>query len=89
MYGCRGDPRTSSVVPEMGELEPVVLTGEVPDPTRIPEGCRFHPRCPQLADGRAASAGVAERCTGLPLEVLSATGPHRAACHLDAVLSRS
>ena len=24
----------------------------------IPTGCRFHPRCPALADGRAAAAGV-------------------------------
>ncbi len=51
-----------SVVPEMERLEPVVLTGEIPDPTRIPGGCRFHPRCPALADGRAAAAGVAEQC---------------------------
>src|SRR5215218_7411299 len=33
-----------SVVPEMDRLEPIVLEGEVPDPTRIPRGCRFHPR---------------------------------------------
>ena len=38
-----------SVVPEIERLEPVVLTGEIPDPTRIPAGCRFHPRCPALA----------------------------------------
>jgi oligopeptide/dipeptide ABC transporter ATP-binding protein len=24
-----------------------LLKGELPDPTRIPEGCRFHPRCPR------------------------------------------
>ena len=34
-------------------LEPVVLTGEIPDPRHIPHGCRFHPRCPALAEGRA------------------------------------
>ena len=44
-----------SVVPEIDHVEPVVLTGEVPDPTRIPRGCRFHPRCPALADGSAAA----------------------------------
>ena len=37
-----------SVVPEIDYLEPVVLTGEIPDPSRIPGGCRFHPRCPAL-----------------------------------------
>jgi oligopeptide/dipeptide ABC transporter ATP-binding protein len=73
-----------SVVPEIEQLEPVVLTGEVPDPTRIPGGCRFHPRCPELADGRAAA--VAEACTSVPLEILTATGGHRVACHLDAAL---
>jgi peptide/nickel transport system ATP-binding protein len=78
-----------SVVPEIDDLEPVVLAGEIPDPTRIPGGCRFHPRCPQLADGRAEAAGVAHLCVGEPLAVLPASGGHRAACHLDAVLSRS
>jgi oligopeptide/dipeptide ABC transporter ATP-binding protein len=76
-----------SVVPEIEQLEPVVLTGEVPDPSRIPTGCRFHPRCPALADGSAARAGVADACVGVPLEVLPATGDHRAACHLDRVLA--
>jgi peptide/nickel transport system ATP-binding protein len=75
-----------SVVPEIAGREPIVLAGEIPDPTRIPQGCRFHPRCPQLADGRAGAAGVADRCTGVPLGVLPASGGHRAACHLDAVL---
>jgi hypothetical protein len=31
---------------------------------------------------------VAEKCQHEPLEVLSATGAHRAACHLDAVLQQ-
>jgi peptide/nickel transport system ATP-binding protein len=76
-----------SVVPEIEHLDPVVLTGEIPDPSRIPSGCRFHPRCPQLADGSAERAGVAEACRAQPLEVLPATGDHRVSCHLDAVLS--
>ena len=41
---------------------PTLLKGEPPDPTRIPTGCRFHPRCPALADGRAAAAGIADAC---------------------------
>jgi oligopeptide/dipeptide ABC transporter ATP-binding protein len=73
-----------SVVPEMAELEPIVLTGEIPDPTRIPAGCRFHPRCPQVADGTAEEAGVVDACLGHPLDILPATGTHRVACHLDA-----
>jgi len=71
-----------SVVPEIEQLEPVVLTGEVPDPSRIPSGCRFHPRCPALADGTAEQAGIAEACRTVALEILPATGAHRAACHL-------
>ena len=38
-----------SVVPRRDPRDrkrPQVLTGEAPDATRIPSGCRFHPRCP-------------------------------------------
>ncbi len=73
-----------SVVPEVDELEPVVLTGEIPDPTAIPPGCRFHPRCPALASGAAAAAGVDEACRSIPLEVLNGEPESRCACHLDA-----
>ncbi len=71
-----------SVVPETEEVEQIVLAGEPPDPSRVPDGCRFHPRCQELAGGAAAEAGVADRCTGEPLPVLSGTGGHRAACWL-------
>jgi peptide/nickel transport system ATP-binding protein len=71
-----------SVVPEIEQLEPVVLEGETPDPSRIPTGCRFHPRCPALRAGEAAAAGVEAACLATPLPVLSAVGPHRAACWL-------
>ncbi len=78
-----------SVVPEIEHLQPVVLTGEVPDPSRIPSGCRFHPRCPALADGTAERAGVSDACRTAPLPLLPATGEHRAACHLEAAHSTS
>jgi oligopeptide/dipeptide ABC transporter ATP-binding protein len=72
-----------SVVPEIEGLEPVVLRGEIPDPTRIPAGCRFHPRCPALASGEAAE--VADDCRGTPLAILPADPEgHRSACHLVA-----
>lgn len=73
-----------SVVPEVEEVEQQILAGEAPDPTRIPPGCRFHPRCPLLASGEAARLGIEERCRtqDLALEQLLGAGRgHRAACH--------
>jgi peptide/nickel transport system ATP-binding protein len=75
-----------SVVPEIDHVEPVVLTGEVPDPTRIPQGCRFHPRCPALADGSAAAAGMEEACRRTPLDIVPASDGHHTACHLVGAL---
>ena len=78
-----------SVLPESDADEPVVLAGEPPDPTRIPRGCRFHPRCQALAGGAAEAADVAERCRGEDLPVLSADRSEpQAACHLAAALAR-
>jgi peptide/nickel transport system ATP-binding protein len=71
-----------SVVPEIDEIEPIVLRGETPDPSRIPSGCRFHPRCPALLDGTAERHGIADDCLHKPLPVIPATGEHRAACWL-------
>ncbi|MGW0468741.1 oligopeptide/dipeptide ABC transporter ATP-binding protein [Streptomyces sp. NPDC003027] len=68
-----------SVLPESGG-EPVVLTGEPPDPSRIPSGCRFHARCQVLASGEAAA--VADRCRAEDLPVLGGgSGARGAACH--------
>jgi oligopeptide/dipeptide ABC transporter ATP-binding protein len=71
-----------SVVPEVQHIEPIVLTGETPDPTRIPSGCRFHPRCPALSDGRAEAAGIADICASKPMPVLDTTEERAAACWL-------
>jgi peptide/nickel transport system ATP-binding protein len=50
-----------SVVPETREMEQQILTGEIPDPSRIPQGCRFHPRCPLLKSGTLPET-IASRC---------------------------
>jgi oligopeptide/dipeptide ABC transporter ATP-binding protein len=76
-----------SVVPEAHHLEPIVLTGEPPDPTRVPPGCRFHPRCPALSSGAAARAGVDGDCRTAPVAVLPARDSHAAACFLAQTLS--
>jgi peptide/nickel transport system ATP-binding protein len=87
-----GDPKHPytrallSVVPESAQMAPQILAGEAPDPTRIPAGCRFHPRCPLVASGEAARLGIEERCRGedLGLEPVlgaAAGSAHRTACH--------
>jgi peptide/nickel transport system ATP-binding protein len=69
-----------SVVPEMDRMEQQILTGETPDPARIPTGCRFHPRCPLVASGEAERLGIMARCIGDdPVLVRHAT--HDVACH--------
>ncbi|HET9261226.1 MAG TPA: ABC transporter ATP-binding protein [Acidimicrobiia bacterium] len=50
-----------SVVPETREMEQQILKGEIPDLTRMPSGCRFHPRCPLLQSG-TLSEELASRC---------------------------
>jgi len=79
-----------SVLPDAGRDGPgKILAGEPPDPTAIPSGCRFHPRCPRLA---ALPAGDerADLCRGQPVPVLPATAEEGtagslAACHLVAL----
>ncbi|MFF9816162.1 ABC transporter ATP-binding protein [Streptomyces sp. NPDC014006] len=71
-----------SVLPEAPGT-PVVLSGEPPDPSRIPSGCRFHVRCPALAGGEAERAGVAESCRSQDPGVLSAGTAPQSACHLS------
>jgi oligopeptide/dipeptide ABC transporter ATP-binding protein len=51
---------------------PVILGGETPDPSRIPSGCRFHPRCPLAFD----------RCPTVDPPLFAVTAEHSAACLL-------
>ena len=69
------------VVPEAGGLSRPVLQGEPPDPTRIPTGCRFHPRCPVVSSGRAAELGIEAKCKGQDLGLLERAPTHLAACY--------
>lgn len=75
-----------SVVPEVEEMEQQILQGEAPDPTRIPTGCRFHPRCPLVASGEAARLGIEERCRteDLQLAPVPDAADHVAACYAVA-----
>ena len=51
---------------------PVILRGETPDPSRIPSGCRFHPRCPFAFD----------RCPLVDPPLFDIGPAHQAACLL-------
>jgi oligopeptide/dipeptide ABC transporter ATP-binding protein len=54
--------------------QPVILGGETPDPSRIPSGCRFHPRCPVAFD----------RCPIVDPPLIAVGPDHAAACLLLA-----
>ena len=71
-----------AVVPEAESTERPILAGELPDPTNIPPGCRFHPRCPEVASGNAERAGIIGRCTGDDPPLTEVRRGHWAACHL-------
>ena len=72
-----------TVTPEVGRRHTQqVLTGEPPDPTNIPPGCRFHPRCPVLQSGEAGPHE--SHCRG-EIPLLGELAPdHLAACHVAA-----
>jgi peptide/nickel transport system ATP-binding protein len=55
---------------------PVALEGEVPDPSRPPSGCRFHPRCPERI----------ERCSSDEPVLAPVDTDHQAACWVAAEL---
>jgi oligopeptide/dipeptide ABC transporter ATP-binding protein len=65
-----------SVVPQPDPeltMQPQILQGETPNPTNVPTGCRFHPRCP------VATAA----CSSEDPQLRAAGGDgHRAACIL-------
>jgi oligopeptide/dipeptide ABC transporter ATP-binding protein len=88
LIGAPRHPYTQALVsvipvPETVDAgERTVLTGEIPNPSAIPPGCRFHPRCPLFRE-----LGSPERCTtdDPALHVLAPrdgdTAVHRVACH--------
>ena len=73
-----------SVLPDASrEHSGGALPGEPPDPTNIPAGCRFHPRCPRRA-ALPASDRRAELCDTVPVPVLPASADDGAAASLVA-----
>lgn len=78
-------PYSRALVDVMPRLEPragrkrLLLKGEPPNPSRIPSGCRFRPRCPYA---REVCALEDPRLEGVP----GAGEGHRAACHFRGSL---
>ena len=62
---------------EAERLEPI--PGLMPDPTDLPQGCRFHPRCPHCMEQCRAESGI-----------LYQDGTHRICCRLmEGKMSRA
>ena len=49
-----------------------IIKGDLPSPLNVPEGCRFHPRCPYATD----------RCKTEHPELRHMGGGHQVACHI-------
>ena len=61
------------------EHAPALIAGEPPDPTAIPTGCRFHPRCPRRAELSALGVDVAACAAQDP--ALAPVDDVQVACH--------
>lgn len=55
-----------------GRLHPIA--GMMPDPSALPEGCKFNPRCPDATDA----------CRGDSIEMMRISGTHYCRCHRAA-----
>lgn len=54
------------------EREAPNVKGKIPEPTNLPQGCRFRDRCPDSF----------QRCSKEEPELMTIDGKHQAACHL-------
>jgi oligopeptide/dipeptide ABC transporter ATP-binding protein len=61
-----------------GDRRRVILTGDVPSPADPPNGCRFHPRCPEVRE---------ELCHDVPPALRELGGSQRAACHYAEIVA--
>ena len=78
LYASPQHPYTQALmsavpIPQPGRKKSrTILTGDVPSPANIPQGCPFHPRCPEREDV----------CTKTVPDLLEIDGDHRVACLL-------
>lgn len=80
LYRNPRHPYTQALLQAMPALDPTgpratrILEGDVPDPARPPDGCPFHPRCPQVTDECRRVAPLLEL-------IPDSAGDHVASCH--------
>lgn len=68
-----------SAAPGMNKAERIILQGDLPSPTDLPTGCKFHTRCPHAMP----------ICTTVSPDVTEFTLNHRASCHLYSEVNKS
>jgi oligopeptide/dipeptide ABC transporter ATP-binding protein len=74
--------RLFSAVPRLGEhatVERSALAGDPPDPSHIPSGCSFHPRCPEATEH--CSVVRPQLTVGTTATNGASAKSHLAACH--------
>jgi peptide/nickel transport system ATP-binding protein len=63
-----------SAIPGRADAEDrIILEGNVPDPSNVPSGCRFHPRCPRK---------IGDVCEEEVPKIHEPNNGHEIACHL-------
>jgi len=62
-----------SAVPNFSKDEKIILKGDIPSPTELPEGCNFHTRCMYCM----------EKCKTQEPELINLYDNHNAACFLN------
>ena len=75
--GWNGHPYTEGLFGSLPDIEKrseelKPIPGLMPDPTRLPEGCAFAPRCPHATD----------RCRQAPIPVVEVEPGHLVECVL-------
>jgi peptide/nickel transport system ATP-binding protein len=64
--------------------EQILLTGDLPSPSKPPPGCRFHTRCPWRQETRCDD----ERPLLRPVDIEGVDVSHRVACHWTEKIER-
>ena len=70
-----------SVVPEQERMEQQILTGETPDPRRIPSAAASTRAARWSRRARPRPLGILDRCRGVDVGLVEHRPAHWAACH--------